>query len=316
MVDTSFVKGKTAVLFGGTTGLGVGLADVLAAAELKCLWVVCRSQAKGDSLKDRVEKQYPGISVRLAIADACSMEAVRNAGKQIAAETAEVHLLLLNAATIVKSRKLTKEGLEECFAVNHLSFCALTAALLPTLVKSKPARIVITGSKAANVVKWTLDWDNLQGEKGIRGVSSGFKTYGQSKCMNLVYAVELAARLQAAGHPEVTVNTWHPGAVKTNIGNDISPCLASCLKALFSCAFRDPATAAQLGLYLSGANAVASTSGCFFSSGNSGKVRNFEPVPLEGHAADLDARRRFWDISEKLLGEPLLGGVVPDEPQG
>jgi len=305
-VDTRFVLGKTGVLYGATSGLGVGIASELARAGLARLWIVCRSEDAGQRLQQHLKASdfSKAMDVHLVVADGQSMKAMLSAGRQIAEQAREVHLLWLNTATICGSPMLTEEGLEWTFAVNHMSFCALTAALLPAVVRSAPARILITSSEAAQACQWKLDWDNLQGEKGIDGAKTGFMAYAQSKTMNVMYTVELAKRLQALGHDAVTVNAFHPGAVKSNLGNDVNPCLASVIKTLFAYAFRSPEQAARIGMLLAGAVDLQRTSGCFFSN-----VEMPEAQPLQGECADAEARTRLWELSEKLLGEPLLGSL-------
>ncbi len=123
-------------------------------------------------------------------------------------------MLVNNAGVVNLQRRLTPDGLEATFAVNHLAYFLLTTLLLERLQASAPARIVNVASEAHKFAP--LDFDDLQNERRYKTM----RVYGQSKLANLLFTVELARRLAGSG---VTVNSLHPGAVATRLGTNNGP---------------------------------------------------------------------------------------------
>ena len=109
----------------------------------------------------------------------------------------------------VRTRQATEDGFELQFGVNHLAPFLLTNLLLDLLERSAPARIVIVASRAHR--RGALDFDDLSFE---RKPYNGFAAYSASKLANVLFAFELARRLEGTG---VTANALHPGVVATQI---------------------------------------------------------------------------------------------------
>ena len=102
-------------------------------------------------------------------------------------------MLINNAGALFSSRRVTSEGLELTFALNHMAYFVLTDALRDKLVASAPARIISTSSVAHD--RATLDFDDLQSAKGY----GGLKVYGRSKLANILFTREIARRLAGTG---------------------------------------------------------------------------------------------------------------------
>lgn len=100
------------------------------------------------------------------------------------------------------------------FGVNHLGHFLLTTLLLDMLKASAPSRIVIVSSHGH--VFGTIDKEDLNFE---RKPYNPFGAYFQSKLANVLFGRELSRRLHGSG---VTVNSLHPGMVKTEITRDAS----------------------------------------------------------------------------------------------
>ncbi len=117
-------------------------------------------------------------------------------------------MLVNNAGGVNKTRRLSVDGIEMTFAVNHLGYFLLTNLLLDLLVRSAPARVVTVASIGHR--RGTLDFADLGYEKGY----AIMRAYTRSKLANVLFAAELARRLAGTG---VTSNSLHPGRVATNI---------------------------------------------------------------------------------------------------
>jgi NAD(P)-dependent dehydrogenase (short-subunit alcohol dehydrogenase family) len=147
--------------------------------------------------------------------------------KRMAAEIVHkeprIDVLINNAGAMFSSRRLTDDGLEYTFALNHMAYFIVTEGLRDRLLGSSPARIVNVASAAHQGVR--LDFDDLQSAKGF----GAMKAYGRSKLCNILFTRELARRLHGTG---VTANCLHPGFVATRFGDQsggvISRFLRSC----------------------------------------------------------------------------------------
>ena len=133
-------------------------------------------------------------------------------------------MLINNAGGIHKRRSVTVDGIETTFATNHLGYFLLTNLLRDLIVRSAPARIVTVASIGHR--HGTLDFDDLGYERGGYGLR---KAYERSKLANVLFANELARRLEGTG---VTSNSVHPGSVATDIWSDI-PAWTKPLVAIF-----------------------------------------------------------------------------------
>ena len=133
--------------------------------------------------------------------------------KRVAAQVAEheprIDVLINNAGALFATRRLTEDGLECTFALNHMAYFVVTEGLRERLSASAPARIINTASAAHEGA--TLDFDDLQSAK-----FGGMKAYRRSKLCNILFTRELARRLRDTG---VTANCLHPGFVATRFGD-------------------------------------------------------------------------------------------------
>ena len=202
------MKGKTIVATGATSGIGEAAILVLAGLGARIVFVA-RDEARAQATMRKLEAKAPGLGHRMHIADLSSMPETRKVGATIAASEPRIDVLINNAGALFSYRRVTPEGLELTFALNHMAYFVLTEALRETLLASAPARIVSTSSAAHQGVG--LDFDDLQSAKGY----GGYRVYGRSKLANILFTRELARRVTGT---RVTANCLHPGAVATRFG--------------------------------------------------------------------------------------------------
>lgn len=122
-------------------------------------------------------------------------------------------IVVANAAiSLDTSPTPSPEGWENHFQTNHLGHFAFIEALLPLLVDSPEARIVVTSSEAYRLAKG-IDFDSLRKnvDPTLLGFVGSMKRYGRSKLANALYARELQRRLLEKGVRNVYVNAVHPG---------------------------------------------------------------------------------------------------------
>jgi len=275
------MKGKTVVATGATSG--VGEAAVLALARLGAKIVfVARDAARAEATVARLEAAAPGLGHRAHLADLSSMAQTLRAGRAIAASEPRIDVLVNNAGAMFSERRLTPEGLERTFALNHMAYFVLTEALREKLIASAPARVVSTSSAAHFSAR--LDFDDLQLERGY----SGYEAYGRSKLANILFTRELARRLAGTG---VTANAFHPGFVASRFGNDAGG-FAGRLLPLVKLAAISPARGADTLVYLASSPEAAGVTGEYFD-------KRKITAPSEA-ARDASAAKRLWEVSEKL----------------
>ena len=231
--------------------------------------------------------------VELVLCDLSKLDSVHEAAKEIARRVDRIDVLVNNAGGIIGERHVTKEGVEETFAGNHLGPFVLTRDLLPLIERAAPSRIVNVASDAHKSVS-DMRWDDLQFAKGY----SSIKAYGQSKLANILFTKELARRLEGKN---VTVNAVHPGVVRTRFGETGSGLLRFGV-ALIRPFLIDEVKGADTSIWLATDPAVAGKTGGYY-------VKRKLVTPTKAAQSDAGAKR-LWDISETLAAAvPATGGV-------
>ena len=180
------MKGKTCVVTGASGGIGKVTAASLARMGARLI-LVCRDKSKGDSVAREI--RAAGGAAELVVADLSSQAEIRRAAGEILAICPRIDVLVNNAGAFFRSRKLTVDGYEATFAVNHLAYFLLTLLLLDRVKASAPARIVNVSS-TAHEGAGGIDFDDVGAERGY----SGFRRYGQSKLANILFTRELSRR--------------------------------------------------------------------------------------------------------------------------
>jgi NAD(P)-dependent dehydrogenase (short-subunit alcohol dehydrogenase family) len=278
------MKGKTIVATGATSGIGEVAVLALAGLGARIVFIA-RDETRAQATMRKLEAKAPGLGHRAHLADLSSMAETRKVGEAIAANEPRIDVLINNAGALFSHRRVTPEGLELTFALNHMAYFVLTEALRDRLIASAPARIVSTSSSAHQGV--SLDFNDLQTTKSY----SGFRVYGRSKLANILFTRELARRLTGTG---VTANCLHPGVVATRFGES-SGGFAGLLIPFLRPFFISPEKGADTIIYLASSPEVADTSGGYFV-----KRKLTDPSAA---ARDDAAAKRLWAESEALAAE-------------
>jgi len=285
-------SGLQALVTGSTSG--IGRAAALALGRLGADVVVHGRDAQAGA-EVVAELSRAGADATFVEADFADLDAVRDLATAVREETDGLDLLVNNAGGLFRNGSLTDAGVGYTFHVNHLSPYLLTVDLLDHLREG--ARIVTTASGAHRGA--SLDMERVRGADRY----TGFKAYSHSKLANVLFAAELARRLDATGR-DVTSNSIHPGAIP---GSGFSRFLPGPLPGLFQRLEAVPGVtsvadgAAEI-LFVGLSPRTAEVSGRYFA--------NRQPQPPSEAARDGDAARRLWTASATLLGidEPLADG--------
>ena len=282
------MQGKTVVVTGANSGIGLETAAALAAMGARVI-VTARNADKGRAAVAAIAQRAGGeAQVQLVVFDLADLSSVRRGAGEILEQAPRVDVLVNNAGLVLSERTETVDGFEATFGTNHLGPFLLTNLLLERIRASAPARIVNVASTAHNAARKGMPFDDLQSEKKY----ATMRVYGQSKLANILFTLELARRLEGSG---VTANSLHPGTVRTGYGadGDARGLLAFGIK-IASPFFLSPAKGARTSVYLASDPAVAGVSGQYFV-----KCKAKQP---KRWARDPEAARRLWQVSEDLVG--------------
>lgn len=193
------------VLTGATRGIGRAAAIELAKGGAE-LVLIGRERERVDDAARAARAAGGGAPVHSHVADLTLMEAVHALAGELRERHERIDVLANNAGALFASRKLTAEGFERTFALNHLAPFLLTNLLLDRL---DGGRVVTTTSEAHRGGR--LDLDDLESEKSY----AAMRVYGTSKLCNILFTRELARRA-----PTVHANCFHPGLVRTGFGKN------------------------------------------------------------------------------------------------
>ena len=195
-----------------------------------------------------------------------------------------IDVLVNNAGVMAGQRRVTADGFDEVFAVNHLAPFLLTNLLLGKLTAAGPARVITVTSGAHTAA--SLDVDDLQLEHGW----DSWRAYANSKLANILFTRELARRLEGSA---VTANCAHPGMVRTRFGREAQRPMRVAVT-LARPLMLSPRRGARTIVYLATSPQVAGETGGYYV-----KSQRREPSPA---ARDGAAARKLWQLSEELAG--------------
>jgi NAD(P)-dependent dehydrogenase (short-subunit alcohol dehydrogenase family) len=183
------MQGKTVVITGGTSGIGEVAAKALAGLGARIV-LVARDQSRANATLARLPRGAHGLDHAAYFADLTRLAEMKRVAAQIADKEPPIDVLINNAGALFATRRLTEDGLECMFALNHMAYFVLTVGLRERLLASGAARIINTASAAHEGA--ALDFDDLQSAKSFGAV----KTYGRSKLCDILFTRELARRLR------------------------------------------------------------------------------------------------------------------------
>ena len=271
------MKGKTVLITGATSGIGLETARGLERMGAHVV-IGARDPARGQAVVEEIQRE--GGRAELLEIDMASFASVRRAAERFLSSHPRLDVLVNNAGTAVRERRLTADGHEIAWQTNFLGGFLLANLLLPVLKRASGPRIVNVSSEAHRSTR--LDWDDLELERHRYG---GFKAYANTKLAQVLFTRELARR-----EPGVAVNAVHPGAIATSIWRS-APKAARWVLGLV---LPPPEKGARPVIRLASSPDVNGVTGRYFN-----KLR--EAVPSPAATNDADAAR-LWQIAEAATG--------------
>lgn len=273
------LDGKTTIISGATSGIGYATAKRLAKFGSNIV-IVARNEEK--AIKVQQELSTYGVEVNYYIADFADFESVRYAAERINKEIPEVDYLINSAGLHSTKKRINQFGIEQVFSVNHLGTFLFTVLLLNKL-NQKPSRIIQVNSEGHRFNG--LNVNDINFEKRLY---TGLRSYGQSKTAQLMTVAKLSERLQ---NSNITINCMHPGAVKTNIGNNNGILYRTFLKYVLGLFLKDVEHSASALHYLMLSDELE----------ESNKFYNLTipEIPAK-HVFNKEVTQAVWELSLKL----------------
>ncbi|XP_017302004.1 retinol dehydrogenase 12-like isoform X5 [Diaphorina citri] len=211
------MEGKVCIITGANSGIGYETAKEL--AKLKATVVLgCRSMIRGQEALEKLKKEVQDGQIVLMELNLASFDSIKNFAKNVMKQYPKIHVLINNAGVSVpiKEKLTTKEGYEVHFGINHVGHFLLTNLLIERIQKSstdmEQTKVVIVGSSLMD--RGTIDFDNLNGEKGFVQKGHSNPAYCNSKLMNYYFGAELYLKYADKG---VDVSVVCPGWCYTNL---------------------------------------------------------------------------------------------------
>jgi len=277
------MSGKTVLITGATSGLGLATALLLAEQGAEVV-MVGRDRTRGNFMRAEIAKCAAGSVPILFLADLSSQAEIHRLAEKLHGSLSRIDVLINNAAAMFADREVTPEGLEKTFAINHLAPFILTHLVLD-LIRAAPAGRILTASSEFH--SGTLDFSNLQGERRYNWLGA----YKRSKLCNILFTYELARRLAGT---TVTANCFSPGPTLTRLGDNLRglPAVFPWIVKRIPSLLAFPERAAITPVYVASSPDLDGVSGRFFLRCRTTRTKHI--------TYDIDAAHRLWNKSEAL----------------
>ena len=269
---------KTALVTGGTSGIGLSLLPDLVKAGFT-VHFIGRNADKGREIESELNAAH-GPVVHFVQLDLSDLAAVKSFAEGFVQQVPSLDLLANIAGLMSPERRVTDEGFEKTFTVGYLSAYVLCRELTPSLARAPKSRIVNVAGVPRFVLRQTLDLEDLAFENNYKGMDVAIKTVHAKTVLTEI----LAERLRDQG---ITVNAFHPGAVQGEVGRDFSFPLST----LFGIANRFMAKTSESGIHVTMSDEVEGVTGQYFVG------RKGQPL-----AFDAAYKNGLWDRTVGMVG--------------
>lgn len=281
------MQNKVVLITGATNGIGKEAARQIAQTGATVV-IAGRTEEKLNAVVSEIQQSTGNAQIEGVLADLSQVAGMRALATQFLARHQRLDVLLNNAGALFTERKLTVDGFERTFALNHLNYFLVTQLLLDTLKASAPARIVNVSSGVHTGGQ--INFDDLHGLKSY----APLRAYSQSKLANLMFTFELAKRLEGSG---VTVNALHPGMVRSGFGRSNQGLIGRVTGVVLGLVQRfrgiDVVEGADTAVYLACSPAVEGITGAYWYQR--------QQAPSSPDSLDQAQWQRLWEVSTEMV---------------
>lgn len=273
------MRDKICIVTGGSSGVGKATAMGLAKLGATVI-IVSRNEVNANKVIQEISSKTGNNKILWMFADLSSQISIRNFVKTFKSKYDQLHILSNNAGMIQLRREVTAEGIEKTFAVDYLSHFLLSNLLIDLLKKGAPSRILTVAGGNRAIENAKIYFDDIQMEKNYNGIKAAL----QAALARVIFSIELAVRLEGTG---ITCNSFHPGFVKTGMGNN----LPLPLRFMVSLMLPFLSEGCKTAEYLTTSSEVENVTGKIF--------KNSKPVKF---IYDPETGKKLWKLSEELTG--------------
>ena len=270
------------LITGGTSGLGKRTAYVLGQASKNKLILIGSNKKKGEEAIDRLIHGTKNNNIKFMQADLSSIKDIQLLAKSLKNE--KIDVLINNAGALYYSLNKSIDQIEKTFALNHLSYFALTNLLLKYKVIKNGGRIVNVASGAHRGVN--IDFNDLQ----MSNKYNGWICYKKSKLCNILFTKKLS---ELTSKNKITVNCLHPGFVKTEFGKNNKGFVGLIIKFLMNFFAITVEEGAKTIIYLANNKEVKNITGKYFYKSKINKPSVY--------ADNKSSAEKLWDMSVTIL---------------
>ncbi|HUY85792.1 MAG TPA: oxidoreductase [Acidimicrobiales bacterium] len=293
--DIPDLSGRTAVVTGSNSGIGLEIARILASNGARVL-MACRSKDKAEAAASGIRDRITKGSVEFVSLDLASLASIDAASSSLCANESSLDLLVNNAGLMALDLAFTEDGFEMQFGVNHLGHFAFTAGLMPLLLATPGSRIVTMSSQGHRAGRMNLD-DPMYQKRTYRR----WMAYSQSKLANLLFALELQRRL-GSNSPTQSLAA-HPGMSHTDLGFEGSSFSNRFLRRAVPY-FTQSAASGALPAVRAGTDPGAS-GGEYYGPMFMAAGPPVKETP-SGRARNIDDAKHLWELSEQLTARKFV----------
>lgn len=297
------LAGKTAIVTGGYSGIGLETTRALAAKDVRVI-VPVRSPDKAKANLEGI-----GGAVETRPLDLADLASVRSFAAAMVEELSALDMLINNAGIMACPLTRVGPGWESQFGVNHMGHFALTKALMPVLAKTPGARVVALSSTGHKITG--IRWDDIQFETGEY---NKWQAYGQAKTANALFANALSRRLRDTGGLAFSV---HPGGIFTPLQRHLPKEEMVALgwieesgepTAMAKQGFKTPEQGCSTTLWTATSAKLEGKAGvycedCDVAAPTDTAAATARYFGVDAHACDDEAAERLWMVSEELLAQ-------------
>ncbi len=204
------IDGRLAIVTGAASGLGAFIAEALSI--MGATVVLADIDVKGaGSVAERIAGSVPGAEPTVRSLDLADPVSIERFAKWYSGEKGALDLLINNAGIMTPPYRLTANGFEYQWGVNHLGHFALTYHLLPLLCSTPGSRLVTQTSIVHR--GGSINFRDINSQRSY----SPWKAYKQSKLATLLFSRELDRRLRGLELEFPISVASHPGLVNTQL---------------------------------------------------------------------------------------------------
>jgi len=301
VVEGIDLSGKTAIVTGASSGLGVETARALASAGAEVLMPV-RNRAKGEGVAEDIRASTGNDRVSVMDMDLSVPSEVRACAESFLARGGPLHILINNAGIMACPLQRSPEGWESQFATNHFGHFLFTQLLLPALERGAPSRVVNLSSIGHRIT--AVDFDDPH---YVTRAYDKWNAYGQAKTANVLFSVAFNKRYTSKG---VTANAVHPGGIMTGLQKDLTQEEMNALGWFDEDGnvvegFKTPEGGASTATWAATTPLLEGHGGLYLEDCNVAAMATPE-LPYSGvhpYAIDADAAERLWKLSEEMQAQ-------------